>query len=102
MQLHRSGPLKAWVFAMVLPWTFITHVAEAGEECKDPIANWQSRQLLKNRLEAQGWQVQHIRIEHSCYEVHAIDSKQRKVKAVFTPAAFTLLALTVKHYQQRP
>jgi hypothetical protein len=69
----------------------------ADDDCTDPVAQWQSRQVLKNRLEQQGWRVRSIRIDDGCYEVEAFDDKGRRVKAKFTPASFTLIELKVSH-----
>lgn len=69
----------------------------ADDECKDPIANWQPREMLKQKLEQQGWRVKRIRIDDGCYDVRAIDEQGRRVKATYAPASFTLLELEVKH-----
>ena len=74
--------------------------AWADEECKDPIAQWQSREVLKARLEQQGWVVKRIRIDDGCYEVRAMDEQGRRVKATYAPATLTLLEMEVKHDHQ--
>lgn len=74
--------------------------AWADEECKDPIAQWQSREVLKAKLEQQGWVVKRIRIDDGCYEVRAMDEQGRRVKATYAPATLTLLELDVKHDHQ--
>ena len=63
--------------------------AWADEECKDPIAQWQSREVLKAKLEQQGWVVKRIRIDDGCYEVRAMDEQGRRVKATYAPATLS-------------
>lgn len=79
---------------------FFTSSVLADDECNDPIANWQSREMLKEKLEQQGWVVKRIRIDDGCYEVRALDQDGRRVKASYSPASLTLLELEVKHHKQ--
>lgn len=75
--------------------------AIADDDCQDPVVEWQSRQTLKNRLEQLGWQIQRIRIDDGCYQVHAIDQLGRRVKATFTPATLSLIKLEIRAEQIR-
>lgn len=63
----------------------------ADEECKDPIASWQPREVLRKLLEAQGWVVHRIRIDDGCYQVRALDEQGRRVEAIYAPASLTLI-----------
>jgi hypothetical protein len=95
------GLLKvSTVYAVFIALTFIAWPTIADEECTDQIAEWQPREILKKQLEAQGWVVKRIRIDDGCYEVRALDSKGRRVKATFTPASLTLLELEIKHDEE--
>lgn len=69
------------------------------DECRDPIAHWQTREVLKKRLEEQGWVVHHIRIDDGCYEVRAIDEQGRRVKATYAPASLTLVEFKVNNHE---
>ena len=75
---------------------FVTTVAADNDDCQDPVRDCQPRQLLKQRLEEQGWVVQRIRIDDGCYEVRALDEQGRKVKATFSPSSLSLLKLEWK------
>ncbi|MFN6970901.1 MAG: PepSY domain-containing protein [Rheinheimera sp.] len=79
---------------------FWSGAAVADDECQDPIDQWQPREVLKTKLEQQGWVVKRIRIDDGCYEVRAIDAQGRRVKATYAPASLTLLELKVKHDKQ--
>lgn len=91
----------AMVFGVFISLSFFTWSALADDECDDPIANWQSREMLKEKLEQQGWVVERIRIDDGCYEVRALDQHGRRVKATYSPASLTLLELEVKHGKQQ-
>lgn len=89
------------VLGVFINLMFFTSSVLADDECDDPIANWQSREMLKEKLEQQGWVVKRIRIDDGCYEVRALDQDGRRVKATYTPASLTLLELEVKHDKQQ-
>jgi hypothetical protein len=91
--------LKAFGFLALLQLAAIHMPLLADDDCTDPVAEWQSRQVLKNRLEQQGWQVRLIRIDDGCYEVEALDEGGRRVKAKFTPASLTLIELEVSQHK---
>jgi hypothetical protein len=95
----------ALLFGLLISLSFFTGAALASaassdDDCKEPIAQWQSREVLKAKLEQQGWVVKRIRIDDGCYEVRAMDEKGRRVKATYAPASLTLLELEVKHDHQ--
>ena len=68
----------------------------ADEECKDPIASWQPRDVLRKLLEDQGWVVHRIRIDDGCYQVRALDEQGRRVEATYAPASLTLIELELE------
>lgn len=75
----------------------------ADDDCKDLIADWQPREVLKKRLEKQGWVVHRIRIDDRCYEVRAIDAQGRRVEAKFSPASLKMLEFEVEdEHHHRP
>jgi hypothetical protein len=87
----------AVLFGVFISLILFTSATLADEECTDPIAQWQSREVLKTKLQQQGWVVKRIRIDDGCYEVRAIDAQGRRVKATYAPASLILLELELKH-----
>lgn len=59
--------------------------AMASEKCDVPMANWQPREALMAKLQADGWQVRSIKTEDGCYEAYAINAEGKKVEAYFDP-----------------
>ena len=101
---RKMHPLSAFrpvaaLLGVFICLVFFTGATLADEECKDPIAQWQAREVLKTKLQQQGWVVKRIRIDDGCYEVRAIDAQGRRVKATYAPASLALLQLEVKHEQ---
>jgi hypothetical protein len=67
--------------------------AVAGERCNVPMADWQPREALQQKLAAEGWQVKRIKSDDGCYEVKAVDPQGRRIEAKFDPKSFVV----VKH-----
>lgn len=82
--------------ALAISFTLMAKSSFADEDCRDPIATWQPREVLKKFLEEQGWVVKRIRIDDGCYQVRAIDDQGRRVEATYTPAALTLMEFEVE------
>ena len=59
--------------------------ALAGEKCDVPVAEWQPREVLEAKLEANGWHVRSIKARDGCYEAVAVDAQGSAVEADFNP-----------------
>ena len=59
--------------------------AQANEKCTVPMADWQPREALEQKLTAKGWEVRRIKIDDGCYEVYAIDPQGRRAEVHFDP-----------------
>lgn len=70
-------------------------IAMAGEDCSDPLADWQPRDVLRQRLEQQGWTVQRIKIDDGCYQARGIDKKGNAFKAKYAPASLRIRTLEI-------
>ncbi len=60
--------------------------AFADPYCEAPLADWQPREGLQAKLEAQGWRDVAIRIEDGCYLVHAHNDQGERLHGMFDPA----------------
>jgi hypothetical protein len=65
----------------------------ADEDCDDPVANWQPRENLRQRLEAEGWTVYRIKVDDGCYEVKGLAPEGYLAEASFAPASLKLMEL---------
>ncbi len=81
----------------LLTATLLTGTALADDDCHDPIANWQSRETLRQMLEAEGWTVHRIKVDEGCYEVKGFDQNGNKVKAEYFPSSLRLRKLETRY-----
>lgn len=68
--------------------------ASAGPRCDAPLVNWQPREILQQKLEAEGWKATRIKTDDGCYKVRATNDKGEHLKGTYDPA--TLKALKVE------
>jgi hypothetical protein len=65
--------------------------ALAGARCNAPMANWQPREALVEKLRASGWTVRRIKTDDGCYKVYGLDRNGARIKAKFDPASLMQL-----------
>ncbi|MDK8465449.1 PepSY domain-containing protein [Marinobacter sp. SS13-12] len=65
----------------------------ADDDCDDPVANWQPRENLRQKLEAEGWTVYRIKVDDGCYEVKGLAPQGFRAEASFAPASLNLMEL---------
>ncbi len=82
--------------ATLLATFLITTAAIAGDDCKDPVAEWQPQENLRQMMTDNGWQVKRIKVDDGCYEVKGLDQNGHDVKAKFSPASLEIIELKVK------
>ena len=59
--------------------------------CDAPLSDWQPREALQAKLEAEGWRDVAIRIEDGCYLVHAFNDQGERLHGKFDPATLAPL-----------
>jgi hypothetical protein len=69
----------------------MTGAALANEGCNVPEAEWQPEQALRQKLEAEGWKVNRIKIDAGCYEVYGFDVEGRRAETYFDPKTFDVV-----------
>ncbi|MDR2013095.1 MAG: PepSY domain-containing protein [Rhodanobacter sp.] len=67
----------------------------ASDDCDVPVERWQSRDAVQQHATRQGWQVQRLKIDDGCYEIHGRDAQGRSFKARLDPE--TLRVVKMKH-----
>ncbi|GGY73469.1 PepSY domain-containing protein [Marinobacter zhanjiangensis] len=65
----------------------------ADDDCDDPVANWQPRENLRQKLEGEGWTVYRIKVDDGCYEVKGLVPAGFRAEASFAPASLKLREL---------
>ena len=80
---------------VALASTLLSGTALAKNDCVDPIADWQSRDVLRQKLEQRGWTIKRIKVDDGCYEVKGIDHHGNKFKAKYGPASLRIRELEI-------
>jgi hypothetical protein len=94
--------MKSLTFASaVLTGLLVSGVAWADTDCHVPVASWQPREVLRQQLEQQGWQVQRIKVDDGCYEVRGVDAQGQRFKAKYAPDTLLLLKMKIKEDHER-
>lgn len=75
--------LLAILAALAMP---LASPALADSHCEAPLSDWQPRDALQTKLEAQGWRGVAIRVEDGCYLVHASNDQGERLHGMFDPA----------------
>jgi len=65
----------------------------ADDDCDDPMTDWQPREQLRQKLEAEGWTVYRIKVDDGCYEVKGLAPEGGSAEALFAPASLELMEL---------
>lgn len=87
---------KTLLTATFLAATLMAGSSFADDDCQDPVADWQPRENLRQMLEAEGWEIQRIKVDDGCYEVKAYDQQGNQVKAEYYPASLRLRKLKIQ------
>jgi hypothetical protein len=81
--------------AILLAGILASGAALADDDCTDPVADWQPREVLRVQIEQRGWTVQRIKVDDGCYEVRGLDRKGNRFKAKYAPASLHIRALDI-------
>ncbi len=65
--------------------------AAADWRCTTPMAKWQPREALQEKMRAAGWTVRRIKTDDGCYKVYAVDENGRRIRAKFDPATLEMV-----------
>lgn len=85
-----------FLITTLLSVTLMASASYADDDCHDPVTDWQPKQVLRQRLEATGWQIQRIKVDDGCYEVKGLDQSGNRVKAEYYPASLRLREVKIK------
>ena len=77
--------------AILLVLTLACGPAAADSYCRVPLADWQPREALQRKLEAEGWRVEMIRAHDGCYRVHAVNAAGERLQGRFDPATLAMV-----------
>lgn len=87
---------KSAAMAGILASILVSGAALADDDCFDPVADWQPREVLRQQVEQHGWMVHRIKVDDGCYEVRGVDRKGNKFKAKYAPASLRIQELAIR------
>tara|TARA_R110001583_G_scaffold17659_2_gene71121 strand:+ start:1321 stop:1713 length:393 start_codon:yes stop_codon:yes gene_type:complete len=88
--------MKNTLIAVFISSCLMSGAALAGDDCTDPVSEWQPREQLRQMMLDRGWEVKRIKVDDGCYEVKGLDRKGHRVEAKFLPASLEIIKLEIK------
>jgi hypothetical protein len=70
--------------------------ALAADDCRRPMAEWQSRETVTAHITERGITTERLRIDDGCYEVRGRDADGNLVELKINPASLEILGLEVR------
>lgn len=70
--------------------------ALADDDCRQPMAEWQSRDAVKSRVAALGVTTERLLIDDGCYETNGRDADGNQIQLKIDPASLAILKLQVR------
>jgi hypothetical protein len=79
-------------FALSLLVASVAGIGTAAAEglCNVPEAEWQPKEALQQKLEAEGWKIKTIKVDQGCYEVYGKDAAGKRMETYFDPKSFEM------------
>jgi hypothetical protein len=73
----------------------------AGQRCNVPLADWQTREALQQKVEAEGWRITRIKSDDGCYKVSATNDKGDHYEAKYDPGSLKILKISIEYKEPR-
>ncbi|WP_058913166.1 PepSY domain-containing protein [Entomohabitans teleogrylli] len=70
--------------------------ALASDDCRRPMAEWQSRDTVSDHVTELGITTDRLRIDDGCYEIRGRDNEGNRIKLKLDPATLEPLKLEVR------
>ncbi|MCL7466507.1 PepSY domain-containing protein [Phaeovulum sp. NW3] len=70
--------------------------ALADDDCRRPMAEWQSREAVTAQVAQMGITADRIQIDDGCYEIRGRDGAGNQVELTLDPASLALLDLDIR------
>lgn len=81
--------------------TTATAAAHSDKHCNVPLAEWQSREAVQQKVEADGWKITRIKTDDGCYKISAMNDAGDKYEAKIDPATLKVLKYSIEYKEPR-
>lgn len=75
--------------------------ALASKHCNVPLAEWQPREVLQQKVEAEGWKVTRIKTDDGCYKVRAVNDKGDKYEVKMDPGTLKIIKYSIEYNEPK-
>ena len=75
--------------------------ALAEPRCNVPLAEWQTREALQQKVEAEGWKIARIKTDDGCYKVSATNDKGDRYEARLDPGSLKVMKVSIEYKEPR-
>jgi hypothetical protein len=75
--------------------------AFASQRCNVPLAEWQTREVLQQKVEAEGWKITRIKTDDGCYKVGAVNDKGDRYEAKIDPGSLKVLKFSIEYKEPK-
>ncbi len=75
--------------------------ALADQRCNVPLAEWQPREALQQKVEAEGWKVTRIKTDDGCYKVSAVNDKGDRYEAKIDPGSLKIMKVSIEYKEPK-
>ena len=83
--------MKKFSLSLLVLTVFGAGAASAADLCHVPEAEWQPKESLEQKLQADGWTVKKIKVDEGCYEAYGTDAKGNRMEVYFDPKTFDVV-----------
>lgn len=88
--------MNALLPAAIVIGLTVSGAALARDDCRRPMAEWQSREAVTARAAELGLATERLRIDDGCYEVRGRDADGNRVEVTFEPATLAVLGVGIR------
>ena len=83
--------MKRFALSLLIATVAGIGTAAAEDICNVPEAEWQPKEALQKKLEAEGWTIKTIKTDEGCYEVYGKDAAGKRMETYFDPKTFAVM-----------
>jgi hypothetical protein len=93
--------MKRSILVATILLVAVSDSAVADQRCNVPLADWQTREALQQKVEADGWKVTRIKTDDGCYKVSAVNDKGDRYEAKIDPGSLKVLKTSIEYKEPK-
>ncbi len=93
--------MKRSILVATILLVAVSGSAVADQRCNVPLVDWQTREALQQKVEADGWKVTRIKTDDGCYKVSAVNDKGDQYEAKINPGSLRVLKISIEYKEPK-